>query len=173
MGVNGAHLHAWFTQHPPIRAKVPAAMPAVLPILLRVLLSLTLVLNGVGYAAASTTMELHGLHADSEAGRTASASLDDTSMPCHTEADMIQMDMAHHGHGSCPASDMPPLANESGGSDCCDSGQCVCACAQHVVFALVMPAVPNAEVVHATSVRVLSLGHAQPALPHLIRPPIA
>lgn len=145
----------------------------ILPaILLRVLLSLTLVLNGAGYAAASTTMELHGSHAKSGDARTATVNHDGTSAPCHTGADVTNAGMAHHGHDSSPAPDTP-AANGSGEPDCCDAGQCVCACVQHLVVTLTMPVVADAAFLHATSVRRLSLAHAQPALPHPIRPPIA
>lgn len=139
-------------------------------VLLRLLLVVVLVLNGTGTAAASVTMPA-GMAGSAPteiavAPETAGAQAE---MPCHEmAAEAVSPDMAatqasaHH-----PSDDGQPAA-----PDCCKTGACHCACMQAAQAALpAMPAFgfvpPHSDVPHP-----MYLGHAEPALPHLVRPPI-
>lgn len=134
-------------------------------ILLRVFLSVCLLLNGAGAGAVASA---HG-----QAGTGESA----VSAPRH--AAMADVMPCHGGHDEAGVATPPERAVPQAGHptprhtpDCCTSGTCRCACvhiAQVGVPALPIPAIaPD----HARSVRTLALGHAAPALPHPIRPPI-
>jgi hypothetical protein len=118
-------------------------------ILLRVLLSIALVFNGAATAFASA-----GMDGMAEAAAAAEADVP----PCH---DLEQ--------SSAPST---PEQGGHAGSDCCESGMCRCACLHHVPVALVALTFVAPVLVHPDSVRPMSVGHATPALPHLIRPPI-
>ena len=126
----------------------------------RLLIAVSLVLNGVGTAFASVQMLQGGEgHAEQAA---------DTVMPpCHEG----QAPEASTGH-----SDMAEEAGDRKATnphaDCCQPGACTCPCASHAAAALVGIAPAAACIEHAISVRSMALGHASPALPHLIRPPI-
>lgn len=135
-------------------------------VLLRVMLIFVLVLNGAGAAAASVTMMQASMPETASNVMQAASAMQD-GMPCH---DMAQT-MAK------PAS--PEIAIEASGHagkpmapDCCKSGTCQCACMQAAHAAL--PAMlafavdsPHSDVAHP-----MPIGHADPALPHLVRPPI-
>lgn len=122
-------------------------------ILLRVLLSIALVFNGAATAIASASM-------DAMAQATSAAVAAETEVPpCH-----------EHEQASGPG------ASEQGGhpgSDCCKSGMCRCACLHHAPVALVALTYVAPVLVRFDIVRPMSVGHATPPLPHLIRPPIS
>lgn len=135
--------------------------------LFRLLLALSLVVNGTSSAFAGTQM-LHGADdthappaaADSHADHAAAA-----APPCHETQGMpaphAQLaEAADHEQGSDPH------------ADCCQAGACSCPCATHASAALVGLASSAASIEHSVNIRPMSLGHASPALPHLIRPPI-
>lgn len=139
-------------------------------LLLRVLLSLSLVLNGSGYAMASTHMQM-GHH---ESAATTPQQAHDTvaaaDPACHPQ---------HHDSASEPATqasdttpDIAPMKSEPPQPDCCKSGACHCACVQQAQAAIPMYSEGNAGMGRADVVFALQAGHAAPVLRHLIRPPI-
>lgn len=140
--------------------------------LLRVVLILVLVLNGAGTAAASVTMMRATMPAD--ASMATSAALKTSAMqeiPCHDMAGMTAKAASPDTAAQAPVHAKPgkdkPMA-----PDCCRGGTCQCACMQAAHAALpTMPALalvsPHSDVPHP-----MRTGHADPALPHLIRPPI-
>ncbi|GAB3099687.1 CopL family metal-binding regulatory protein [Lysobacter terrae] len=146
-------------------------------VLLRLLLSLCLVLNGTGAAAASAHMPMQHESAPLGTEATTSASASADAMPCHGghhEAAAMQSpaDPMAMGHASHDKASKPDHSRPGHTPDCCKSGTCRCACvhvAQVGVPAMLLPAAVPA---HERSVRTLTLGHAAPALPHPIRPPI-
>ncbi|RPE81687.1 hypothetical protein EDC50_0882 [Vulcaniibacterium tengchongense] len=151
--------------------------------LLRMLLILALVLDGTAAATAAVRMQrtalevpaattvaagCHGAHAvATEHPRAHAAHLADptTSSAAHAaHAGAAMADAAAHAGGAA--------CHDRSAPDCCDSGACPCACMQ--------PAQPPATAWSATPMPAqthgpgpLSLGHADPALPPLHRPPIA
>jgi len=141
--------------------------------LLRLALIAILVLNGAGAAAASVTMmqaaTSPGIAAQADTMQQPSAMR--AGMPCH---DMAQMtDRAVPADTAMHASDYASRDKSSPAKpDCCKSGSCQCACVHAAQAAL--PAMlaltllsPHSEVSHP-----MRAGHADPALPHLVRPPI-
>lgn len=137
--------------------------------LLRALLCLSLVLNGSGYAVASTQMQL--MHV--AATQAALAAAAPAAPPCHEQlhegsavpsmhvmADMASSTACDDGHGS------------QAGPDCCQSSQCACDCLQYATATLAdVPALP-AVIEHAAEIGPLSPSHVAPALANPIRPPI-
>jgi hypothetical protein len=90
-------------------------------------------------------------------------------MPCHHHDVTIKppptdVSSAHdgstHGKGKHPS------------PDCCKTGSCRCACVQTMQVVAAAWTAPAQLLNQAASLRPLPLGHAEPALPHLIRPPI-
>lgn len=130
--------------------------------LLRLLLIATLVLNGAASAYASISM------------RAAS-----DGAPVEQVADVMQSDEdcgAHH-NPSPRAEDAAPTQERGGhaghaGPDCCKSSACRCACVHACVGALPVDFHLAVQPALGLHVMPLSVGHAAPALPHLIRPPI-
>lgn len=140
--------------------------------LLRVLLCVILIANSIGFAHASTRMQLaHAAHPVSQTIVEAPALA--AGSDCHEVAqaamDSVVMSHAAMGHGS---DDGPDSASGIDDMDCCDGAACQCACAQHASAAFVSTISTAPMPVHAA----VRLGghsqHAQPRLPHLIRPPI-
>ncbi len=139
--------------------------------LLRALLCLSLVLNGSGYAVASTQMQL--MHV--AAMQPSQAAAAQTAAPCHEQlhpgsaapsmhvmADMASSAAAcDDGHGS-------PAA-----PDCCQSSQCACDCLQYATATLAEGPDLPAMIERAAEVRAPSPSHVAPALANPIRPPIA
>lgn len=138
-------------------------------LLLRLLLSMALIFNGAGSAVAS-------VHA---AGGGAMASLP------FLEGQFLPAGLPH-----CADSDMPspsgsrddargvapgpvPGPGDHPAPDCCDVSACACTCAH--ACASVIPAVAQLplSIARDRGVGIGAFGHAAPALPHLIRPPIA
>ncbi|GAB3359079.1 CopL family metal-binding regulatory protein [Lysobacter tyrosinilyticus] len=141
-------------------------------LLLRALLSLCLVLNGVAGAAASVHMQLpmqapvqmHQMHEVAPASAVAS----DDNMPCHGHhmASTAKLEVT-----TAPAP-APTESKSKHTPDCCKSGTCRCACVHIAQVGVPTLHLPPAALDHDRSVRPLALGHATPALPHPIRPPI-
>ncbi|QNP41741.1 CopL family metal-binding regulatory protein [Lysobacter solisilvae (ex Woo and Kim 2020)] len=130
--------------------------------LLRFLLSLCLILNGTAALASAHLPLQDAVPAAMHASPTATDAMAD--MPCH------------HGEHVVAATDAQGDAHhpkDSGTTpDCCKSGACRCVCVHAApigVPALQLASFPRA---HERSVRRLVPGHAAPALPHPIRPPI-
>ena len=142
-------------------------------VLLRMMLIVALVLNGAGAAAASVMMSpapMPGTASNTTHAMQAKSAMQD-GMPCH---DMAQT-MAKTASPDV-AMQSPAHATQGKGKsttpDCCKGGTCQCACMQAAHAAL--PAMlafalasPHSDVAHP-----MPAGHADPALPHLVRPPI-
>lgn len=142
-------------------------------VLLRVVLSVVLVLNGAGTAAASVTMMQTTMpeNAAATAQGVQESSAMQAGMPCHGMAQTAVTAASPDTAAQAP----DPAAHGKGkpaAPDCCKSGTCQCACMQAAHAALAaMPAFalvsPHSDVPHP-----MPAGHADPALPHLVRPPI-
>lgn len=135
-------------------------------IALRVLLILALVLNGAGHAQTPLQMRA------------------DAGAPQRSQHDRLVVDagILHCAGHQAPttaaaAGDPADAADPDDGDhalpDCCKSSACRCACT-HACSSL-MPAVAQTVAVTAQelSPAAMALGYPAPALPHLIRPPIA
>ena len=122
-------------------------------VLLRVLLCLSLLVNGVGSAAAAVQMAWSPAAAASSATREAPA-------PCHG-ADRMDAHGAGHGHQAAD-----PTA-----PDCCKQhgGGCACTLAANAVLP---QSVPVIALVRSECSAVLVRGHMPPSLLDPIRPPI-
>lgn len=136
-------------------------------VLLRVLLSLALILNGSGYAAAS--MHVAGAafsmaHAESVGDAVPATCHEATPMAAHVQHADVDLDTSMVEHA-------PGHPGVDGGSDCCQSGICECACV-HVATAAVAALLTREPPVAGTPSRSLQLGHPAPALANPIRPPI-
>ena len=139
------------------------------PALLRVLLSIGLILNGSGYAVASTHMQM---------GYMATVAL--APLSTGDPVTVAQPPCQHHDSGaSAPATQLPDAASYTAPAksthpspDCCKSGACRCACVNHAQAGIPAYSFRYAVIEHASAVRPLKPGHVTPALPHLIRPPI-
>lgn len=131
-------------------------------VLLRVLLSVALIVNGATTAMASVQMA-HGA-ASIAATPVKPASVE---TPCneHQQTASVTADPPSSATVESPKS-------KHATSDCCKSGACRCACMQSASASLPMMMFTPALVEHSQSVRPMALGHAAPALPQLIRPPI-
>jgi hypothetical protein len=144
-------------------------------ILLRMLLSVALILNGSGYAAASThkskdAASSHEMHLMAQEGT--------TPPPCH--GDHASMMVPHH-HGAEQTMDHSPDSAKSHSakthpseshSDCCKSGACRCVCNHASTAAIAMMFIRDALIARSGASRPLKPGRPAPALPNLIRPPI-
>jgi hypothetical protein len=140
-------------------------------LLLRLLLVLALIANGVTGAFAATQMQtahVAGMAVEEKAVAHADAS----KPPCHEQ-------MAAMGDSEAVPQIAPPSASldtdpgtEHGSPDCCQSANCACACLQHVAATSASVHALQVSIGRTSSVRPLKMGHATPALRHLIRPPI-
>lgn len=142
-------------------------------LLLRVLLCVTLILNGSGYAVASTAMEMghlsdahHPASAPEHAAmRGGSAS---AGMPCHEEAAGSPVPTIDTVGSTSPQPDPDGPAADP---DCCTSSHCVCV--QQLAAAVPQAVVRPPVAVHAPDVRAVASARAAPLIPQPIRPPIA
>lgn len=125
--------------------------------LLRLLLCLSLMLNGWGYAFASTQMQ---------ASHMATAQ-QPAAPPCHS---MEQGGLASM-HAAQEAS--PHAAPAKHGSpDCCEASLCACDCLQHASLAMPEALAGVSAELHVAHASRIAAGHSAPALADLIRPPI-
>jgi hypothetical protein len=127
-------------------------------LLLRLLLSLALVLNGTVPAMAAVRMQL--------AAGAEATSAPHAQAPCHDGGAMAASSGMDHGAATPPTEKSPQKA-----PDCCKGG-CTCACMQPAQAPPPAGMLPMTAAAPTPGVRRLVLGHANPALPHLIRPPI-
>lgn len=149
-------------------------------LLLRVLLCVSLIANGVGFAQASTRMQL--AHASHRAHDVAGPGADGASVQCHPGMTMAShggeampaMDHAAMGHGVSDANDASPATDQAPDepADCCDGKTCQCACTQHASAGFIPEVSPGAMPAHSAIAMGGNSQHASPRLPHLIRPPI-
>lgn len=135
-------------------------------LLLRAFLSLVLILNGMGTAAASVHLPGFTMVASTEAAAPSTLA-DAGELPCHQQ----QGEAASAGAGY-PSADPPRDSADHQQPDCCKSGLCRCECMHSAHAAVMAWAITTPFIEHGIVVRSLPLGHAAPALPHLIRPPI-
>jgi hypothetical protein len=131
-------------------------------ILLRVVLSLSLVLNGIGGTLAATEMAFGSTATASETA--SAATLAPAHAGCHHHASM-----PHHQQPSAEPAGKPP----AGHSDCCGAGLCGCACAQLPSLAALELLFVPPSLEHERLSNAVDANRPSPALPHLIRPPIA
>lgn len=131
------------------------------PLLLRIVLSLALLMNGVTATRASVQMDIQ--HASQMAQAEGQAPIANAHRSCHDEG-AVQERQA--------TKDKASTGDHSRHSDCCKSASCRCACLQSAQAAAPMWSAVKVLAYHSHSVRPLPLGHAEPRLPHLIRPPI-
>lgn len=129
---------------------------SVWSVLLRLLLAVALVFNGAAPAVAA----IHAEHMAAVPVSAEPAQAADEAMPCH-------------GHQAGAAEQPQPAPDKEPASpDCCKSGACRCACVHSTPVAIVDFGFTAPLIEHAESVRPMPSGHADAALPHLIRPPI-
>ena len=140
-------------------------------LLLRLLLVLALIANGVTGAFAATQMQAVHVAGMAAQEKAAAAHADAPKPPCHEQ-------MAAMGDSEAAPQIAPPSAldtdpgTEHGSSDCCQAANCACACLQHVAATSTSVHALQVRIGRASGVRPLKMGHATPALRHLIRPPI-
>ncbi|BDU16392.1 CopL family metal-binding regulatory protein [Lysobacter auxotrophicus] len=128
----------------------------------RLLLCLMLVLNGTGYAVAATQMNVAHVAMALAAQEAAN------NPPCHEEAPAQDAAKTAHSHAGLAADPSNPAA-----PSCCQSSHCNCDCLQHAtaamsVLAVATPVPPDADIAQPGVVSPIA-----PALPNLLRPPIA
>lgn len=137
------------------------------PTLLRVFLCLALVLNGTASAMASTGMAIaHQSHGGMAMGGPAVDPAPAQDPECH------EPEAAHAATEAQASSGDSPTGHAST-SDCCQTSPCSCACVLVAPFFAPAMLPDGGEYTHVRSTRGLASGHTPPALPHLIRPPIA
>lgn len=127
-------------------------------LLLRLLLAVALVFNGVAPAVAA----VHAGHMAAPAVVVESAPAADEAMSCHEQSKA----------GAAEQPQSAPVEEAPASPDCCESGACRCACVHSTPIAIIDLGFVSPVIEHAESVRPMSSGHADAALPHLIRPPI-
>lgn len=125
---------------------------------LRLVLALLLVLNGIGTTSAAVRGPMTGGHPAAAAPMQAA----------HCAGDA--MPAAHHG---TPAAASAEACVDHADHGCCGSSACDCACTQVASTAL-LPFSSRSPVFERQAIPASqSSGHAAPALPFPIRPPIA
>lgn len=155
------------------------AMP-FLATLLRALLILVLVSNGIGSAYASTWRheDMGRSRAGQVPARPGQLPAGSSSCPDHHD-DMATKPTAMKSTGMKPtvieqtSASHAPLEHPHGSSDCCDPSNCTCPC-MHGCAALPLLAPRMSDSTgRDPGTPHPSHGHPSPALPQLIRPPIA
>jgi hypothetical protein len=141
-------------------------------LLLRLSLILALIANGTTSAFAATQMQAaHWVDKATEANAAQSVRTESAQPPCHEHVAAAGTSTADTEVAAADATH-PAQGTEHGSPDCCQSATCQCACMHHVAATSASAHVLEASIDHASSARPLKMGHATPALPHLIRPPI-
>lgn len=140
-----------------------------LALLVRVLLSLSLILNGSGYAVAATHMQMAIPASTPQPARDHATTAEPPcpqhhrdAAPASTSVSVAPVDAVSR---TAPVKSNPPL-------DCCESGACLCPCVHQAQATIPAMAFHAPMIEHVGVVHPLMPGHATPALPHLIRPPI-
>lgn len=132
--------------------------------MLRLLLGLVLILNGIGTAYSGARMQLQ--HTPSE---------ESAVFAVHAADTHAAKPQCHEGmEGMPPAVDAvdPRAASDNSDPACCDSGACDCVCTQHGSAVVLVSAMGPADFKHVSALHPLAAGHAAPAPPSPIRPPI-
>lgn len=139
------------------------------PGLLHFVLSLALVFNGISAAQASTRMLLQHAGAgpsttEAQVSESGAASM---GQPCHeASAKPVTKASAVSDKRHLAASDSEPSP------DCCKAGACRCQCVHQSQGVIAIELLAEPQIVHASSVPVITPAHPEALLPHLIRPPI-
>lgn len=140
-------------------------------VLLRLLLSLSLVLYGSGVAAAATGMQMAHATATAHSIDPATGRVSEGGpAPCHDAAETTVSAAEDPAETADVGTDISTSTH--GSPDCCEASGCDCSCIQQVQVASIALGVENLAPDRSTAVRAMTAGHASPALPHLIRPPI-
>ena len=131
-------------------------------VLLRLLLAVALVFNG----AAQSVAAVHMGHMGSATALVVSSDVEHEAMPCHGHHQSATTAGTHAmaGHSA--------VSHDGPASDCCKSGSCRCACVHSAPAAIVAANVILPVIEHVDLAQAMPSGHADAALPHLIRPPI-
>lgn len=124
-------------------------------VLLRLLLCLALICNGAASAMASARMAMPATAQEHMALP--------SDPPCH---EMAAMDHATDATPAKTPQDGHPAP------DCCQSGTCQCACVHAAQVALPSTLALGFVTGGPRIAQPMRAGHSEPALPHLIRPPI-
>ncbi len=138
-------------------------------LLLRILISISLILDGTGTAVSATRMVVE--HAATTHSMPVRANVTAAAMrPCHHQDSMA----VAAGTTQAAMAEVPSAGTKSShrSKDCCRSGNCGCACLQGTPAAMVALTLPRAVLIDVAIASPIKPGHASPALPHLIRPPI-
>lgn len=133
------------------------------PFLLRVLLSLCLALNGLPALAMHVPVQAM---AQADTSHEAAG-----AMPCHGDEAAAEP-MTHHAAATFAETDRASDDSTPPSPDCCETGACRCACVHFAQAVMPVLQVPAIAIARDHGVRALAPGHAAPALPHPIRPPI-
>lgn len=142
-------------------------------IILRIVLSLSLVLNGGGFAMASTgaafAHQMQPALGDVPAAPVAGVERTMDSTDCHQPDAKAEL---------APGMAVDDSQREPGGpghamSDCCQADSCSASCMQLVQAVVSAPVFQPAALLQCEAVLFKLASHAAPAVPHLIRPPIA
>ena len=136
--------------------------------MLRVVLTLALIANGTGSAFAATRMQVESFGTHFTVIDVASSGVSAAAAPCPEHAGMDALAM----ETSVTPQHLPDDALDNGPHDCCGSDFCFCACVQHAVAGVANAHLMKPLIDRDTTARSPRTGHAAPALPHLIRPPI-
>lgn len=139
-------------------------------ILLRVLLTVALILNGSGYAVASSHMQMDHMVGAGGAPAFAEDSAGTAESGC-SEHHRSTVPVAGNA-GADAVVDAASAKSSAPSPDCCKSGACRCVCVQQAQAAVPALALQPALVEHVRSLIPMDSDYASPALPHLIRPPI-
>ena len=139
------------------------------PILLRVLLGVALVLNGATAAVAAMHLAGNASAASTQSSVTEGSAVASESTPCHqVEQPLEPTPLKGLAAAQQQIPDAPPHADP----DCCESGTCECAWIHVAPLDYLGNSLRPMVGDGSRSARWLAVGHAAPALPHLIRPPI-
>jgi hypothetical protein len=145
-----------------------SSLPALF---LRVLLSVVLIFNGSGYAYAATQMHMDNATAASDVADHGTAAHD--APPCHAG---VSGHMAHDGMADpdTAPSQKDGFAGHDGheSSNCCQTDQCDCVCAQHVPATSLAFWLRSPVLIRGRAPAYQLDQHLSPVLPHLQRPPI-
>lgn len=140
--------------------------------LLRVLLSVSLIANGIGFAQASTRMQLaHASHSTVSPAAEAPPPAEchePPGAPSGKVGQAVPHTAVGHGNAGAPSPDHASVED----MECCDGGNCQCVCTQQAFAAFALAIAPGTTPVHTAVLLEGTSQHASPWLPHLIRPPI-
>lgn len=140
-------------------------------IVLRALLAFGLILNGSGYAVASSHMQMdHAALASTTLTSAANPSV--AAEPSCAELHVGMRSLSAEAPAADTVADATSVKSGRPSPDCCKSGACRCACVHQCQAAAPAVAFQLAVIEKVSSVRPMKSAHESPVVPHLIRPPI-